>query len=373
MPGLVNPCTSLGLKPFNRSGVHADLKTGDAFSMDEKLYTKLLRCGFTTFGLLPPGSGFPGQAMAFKPEGVKKEDWMISDSAYVLVTMTRPSREKKAFKSAFETAQKEIDKVEKARKEWEEKQKKKKEEEEKKKAEPEKKEEKPKGTAPEEPEKKTPPEKGKEGEKAEEEPFKPPPINPAYQPLVDMIQKKEGVRMLIVLDQASDFIHLKEVLGEHEYPRSYLLKHAEIASFRSASSDLYRVAGEFGEERAKVVMKPAVNVKPYTRHRICLPRTFAEAGCEVSLMPARDTLEEHAAFLNRVGLLIKAGLTYDEALRAVTLHPARILGVDDRMGTLEEGKMGNLLFLDGEPFHPLTRVKKVMIEGRVVAEGLEYQ
>jgi len=37
--------------------VHADLKAGDGFTPDEKLYTKLLECGFTTFGLMPPGSG----------------------------------------------------------------------------------------------------------------------------------------------------------------------------------------------------------------------------------------------------------------------------------------------------------------------------
>jgi imidazolonepropionase-like amidohydrolase len=57
----------------------------------------------------------------------------------------------------------------------------------------------------------------------------------------------------------------------------------------------------------------------------------------------------------------------------VTLHPARILGVEARVGSLKEGKDGNLLFLNGDPFDPLTRVEKVMIEGEVVAQGQEIQ
>ncbi|MBU0754946.1 MAG: hypothetical protein KJ645_07380 [Planctomycetes bacterium] len=123
MPGLINPCTSQGLRPFMRTGLHTDLKVADEFVLEEKPYDDLLRRGFTAFGMVPTGSGFPGQTLAFKPLGKDRADWTLNDSAYIYSTMNQPSMEKTAFKNAFEAADKEIEKVEAARKAWEEKQK----------------------------------------------------------------------------------------------------------------------------------------------------------------------------------------------------------------------------------------------------------
>ena len=63
---------------------------------------------------------------------------------------------------------------------------------------------------------------------------------------------------------------------------------------------------------------------------------------------------------------MRHGATPAEALRAVTLTPAEILGVADRMGSLEKGKDANLVVLSGEPHDVTTRVEKVMIDGRWV-------
>ncbi|MHC4944451.1 MAG: amidohydrolase family protein [Planctomycetota bacterium] len=396
MPGLVNPATGLGIRRFMRSGVHADLKAADEFRLDEELYTDLLRCGFTSFGLKPTGSGFPGQALAFKPAGRDRADWTRNDSAYILMTLTQPAKEKVAFKTAFDTAQKEIEKVEKARKEWEEKQKKKAEEakakEEKKEGE-EKKEEKDKDkeedknsdqesnadhpvAVPEkepekDPEKKEPAkEEGKE-EKAEV--FEPPPISPPYKPLVDLIRKEENVRALVVLDQASDYKHFKEALGDYEIMRAYLLEHASGWMSRQPSSDFGLVAADLGEEKALVVVKPVLNVKPYTSNRMNLPAILAGAACEISFIPANDSLEEHGQHLRRVGQLIRGGLDRDTAMKAVTLHPARVLGLEERVGSLVAGKDADLLFLSGDPFDAKTRVVQVMIQGEIKGEGHPIQ
>jgi len=61
------------------------------------------------------------------------------------------------------------------------------------------------------------------------------------------------------------------------------------------------------------------------------------------------------------------GLSAEDALRALTIWPAEILGVDDRVGTLEVGKLGHLMITDGDPLEITTTVRHVVIGGREVS------
>ena len=61
------------------------------------------------------------------------------------------------------------------------------------------------------------------------------------------------------------------------------------------------------------------------------------------------------------------GLSRDEALRAITAYPAEILGVGDRLGTIESGKIANLMITDGDPLEITTRVVHLVIAGREVS------
>lgn len=74
-------------------------------------------------------------------------------------------------------------------------------------------------------------------------------------------------------------------------------------------------------------------------------------------MEARD-LPYHA------GISSAFGLPADEALKAVTLYPAQILGVADKMGSIEVGKLGNLVVADGDMLEPRTNIKYLFIKGR---------
>ncbi len=60
------------------------------------------------------------------------------------------------------------------------------------------------------------------------------------------------------------------------------------------------------------------------------------------------------------------GLPKDEALKSVTLYPAQILGVGDRLGSLEEGKDATLIVTDGDPLEIRTHVLKAWIEGNQI-------
>lgn len=60
------------------------------------------------------------------------------------------------------------------------------------------------------------------------------------------------------------------------------------------------------------------------------------------------------------------GLSKEDALKSVTLYPAQILGVGDRLGSVEVGKMANIVVTDGDLLEPRTNIKYVFIEGRMV-------
>ena len=66
------------------------------------------------------------------------------------------------------------------------------------------------------------------------------------------------------------------------------------------------------------------------------------------------------------GLAGAFGLPKDEALKSVTLYPAEILGVSDRLGSIEVGKMANVVVADGDILEPRTNIKHVFINGRLI-------
>ncbi len=63
---------------------------------------------------------------------------------------------------------------------------------------------------------------------------------------------------------------------------------------------------------------------------------------------------------------VRQGVPREDALKAVTLYPARFLGAEDRVGSLEKGKDANLLLLTGDPLSASTWVDRVVLEGEVV-------
>jgi imidazolonepropionase-like amidohydrolase len=68
------------------------------------------------------------------------------------------------------------------------------------------------------------------------------------------------------------------------------------------------------------------------------------------------------------GVAVAYGLTWDDALRAVTLTPAEVLGVANRIGSLQPGRDANLVVWSGDPFEFATRAEHVLIRGREVAQ-----
>ncbi|SFR07290.1 amidohydrolase [Desulfoscipio geothermicus] len=66
------------------------------------------------------------------------------------------------------------------------------------------------------------------------------------------------------------------------------------------------------------------------------------------------------------GLAVRGGLSEEQALRAITIEPARILGLDHRIGSIAPGKDGDIVVLSGHPFDLRTVIKRVYINGTSV-------
>ncbi|MBR0152187.1 MAG: amidohydrolase family protein, partial [Lachnospiraceae bacterium] len=63
------------------------------------------------------------------------------------------------------------------------------------------------------------------------------------------------------------------------------------------------------------------------------------------------------------GLAVKAGMDPFAALQAITLNPARHLGIEERVGSLEAGKDADVVLWDGDPLESSSKVCRVFIEG----------
>ncbi len=82
------------------------------------------------------------------------------------------------------------------------------------------------------------------------------------------------------------------------------------------------------------------------------------------LVAIRTTESENVRNLPfNAGFAANYGMGVEEALKAITINPAKIFGVDDKVGSIEEGKSANLFVCDGDPFEMKTRISHVFING----------
>jgi imidazolonepropionase-like amidohydrolase len=94
-------------------------------------------------------------------------------------------------------------------------------------------------------------------------------------------------------------------------------------------------------------------------------RLLAEAGIELSLVTDHPVIPAHLLIV-QAAYAVREGLDRDVALRAVTLHPARALGVADRLGSLAPGKEADLCIWSGDPLDPMQRVEVAYQQGREI-------
>ncbi len=95
------------------------------------------------------------------------------------------------------------------------------------------------------------------------------------------------------------------------------------------------------------------------------PGRLAAAGCQVSIITDSPVIPQEYLPLC-AGLAVQAGMDSFAALQAITINPARHVGIADRVGSLEAGKDADIVITDGCPFEVSARVKYVFIDGKQV-------
>jgi imidazolonepropionase-like amidohydrolase len=99
------------------------------------------------------------------------------------------------------------------------------------------------------------------------------------------------------------------------------------------------------------------------------PARLARAGLRIAIRSGYEGYVPRArVVLFEAAIAAANGLGFDAALHAVTLGPAEALGIDDRFGSLEPGKSGEVVLFDGDPFEYTSHVTAVVSEGSVVFE-----
>ena len=125
----------------------------------------------------------------------------------------------------------------------------------------------------------------------------------------------------------------------------------------------WMVTDQLVAHKVPVVVKPLTDIPSFDALAATLenPARLAKAGVTQVL----SSFDTHNArnIRQEVGNAIAYGLDRDAALRAVTLEPARVWGVADRLGSLEPGKDGDVVVWSGDPFELTTSVERVFING----------
>jgi len=91
------------------------------------------------------------------------------------------------------------------------------------------------------------------------------------------------------------------------------------------------------------------------------PGIMMKAGVKVAIVSNDTENSRNTPF--EAGYAAAYGMGTDEAIKAITINPAEIFGVADKLGSLEAGKQANLIITDGDPLEPMTNVEHVFIKG----------
>lgn len=99
------------------------------------------------------------------------------------------------------------------------------------------------------------------------------------------------------------------------------------------------------------------------------PGLLAKAGCQVSIITDSPVIPQQYLALC-AGLAVQSGMDEFDALKAITINPAKHIGVADRVGSLEVGKDADIVIADGSPLVSTTKIRKVLIDGKIVSESV---
>lgn len=166
------------------------------------------------------------------------------------------------------------------------------------------------------------------------------------------------LRVLVIADKARDIRNAVEFCDQQK-----------LRMVLGGGSEAYKVKDLLRSKSIPVVLRPMLTLPvneddPYDR-LLSEPAELAASGVKFAIASFDNS------FARRLGQnaanAVAHGLAHEEALKAVTLYPAQIFGLGDRLGTLEPGKIANVIVTTGDPLELTTDVRYLFINGRLTS------
>jgi imidazolonepropionase-like amidohydrolase len=123
-----------------------------------------------------------------------------------------------------------------------------------------------------------------------------------------------------------------------------------------AARDIPVVIGPLFTSRSKVELR---------NRSLANPGRLAKAGVTIAITTDHPVVPINF-LVHQAAFAVREGLDATTALESLTINPARIVGIDDRIGSIEVGKDGDLAIWSGDPLNVLSRVRRAFIEGNQI-------
>lgn len=130
----------------------------------------------------------------------------------------------------------------------------------------------------------------------------------------------------------------------------------------------HRIVDFLLEEKVKVIVGPLLTERSKVELRnltFKAPAILSKAGLKVAIMTDHPVIPIQYLPVC-ASIAVREGMDEMEALKAITIYPAQITGLDDRVGSLEEGKDADVVIFDGHPLDVRSRTQWVFIDGNLV-------
>ena len=133
-------------------------------------------------------------------------------------------------------------------------------------------------------------------------------------------------------------------------------------------TEAYLIADKVAAAGVPVVIGPLLTARSKVELRnrsIASPSLLASAGVTIAITTDHPVVPIHF-LVHSATFAVREGLPATTALRAITINPARIMGVDDRVGSIEPGKDADLVIWSGDPLDVMSRAERAFIRGAQV-------
>ena len=149
-----------------------------------------------------------------------------------------------------------------------------------------------------------------------------------------------------------------------------LAKEFDLRASVEHCTEGYRIAGELRAAGVGVILGPLLcdRSKPELKNlTMKAPAILHRAGVKFALMTDHGVIPEQYLPVE-AGLCVREGLPEMEALRAITINAAEVIGLSERIGSLAPVKDADVVLFDGHPLETRTRASLVIVDGEIVYE-----